>query len=289
MATDPTTTKIVARKSASVPLEPDSGAWDALPPYRVDLLPQRMATPMGGGAAKRVDVRALHDGSSIGIHLAWTTKERDAGVLIDRFRDACAVMFPALPGTSPSFFMGDKGQPVVIWQWKPDWEDPDAQEKTRTARYPSYGDYYVPENDRVSQGYGDRPREDGPANVIVAEGFGSATRTNDPDLEVKSLYRDEAWRVVFRRPIAREYPSLSPGIATIMNVAVWEGSAQEVGPRKSVSLSWHDLEIEGATPSASGGKAGIPSLGATAVAATTASVAWAIRRRMRRDRAEVES
>lgn len=279
MAMAQSSAQILARKAAAAPLAPDDAAWADIPAYRVELSTQQMTLPVGGGAAKSLDVRALHDGTHLALQLRWATQERNDSVRINEFRDACAVMFPAVAvaGEPPPFFMGAAGQPVVIWQWKPDWEDPAAQEKARATRYPSYADYYVPANDAAFAAYGDRPREDGPANVVVAEGFGTATRTFDPDLEVKSKFADGEWLVVFRRPLARTHPTLGPGADTLVNFAAWEGSAQEVGARKSVSLGWHTLRLEG---DAADGSFGIPTVGGVVATATVGAIAWAIRRRM---------
>lgn len=275
-----TTDQILARKVANVPLQPDDPAWSEPAPYRVELGAQQMALPMGGGAAKTIDVRALHDGEHFGVHVTWKTQDRNATVAINRFRDACAVMFPALSGGDPPpFFMGARGKPVIIWQWKPDWEDPAAQEKARNDRYPSYADYYVPANDAAFAAVGDRPRDEGPANVVVAEGFGTVTRTHDPDLEVKSLFHEGTWRIVFRRPIARDQPLLAPGAPVMVNFAAWEGSAQEVGARKSVSLQWHTLLLEDERDVPAGALG--PSVGVAVAGITAAAVAWSIRRRMK--------
>lgn len=277
-------TQILARKVDEVPLSPADAAWQAAPPYRVDLSAQKTATPMGGGAVASLDVRALTDGRRVGVRLSWTNPKSDPDVGIRTHRDSCAVMFPALPGELPPFIMGGPGKPVVVWQWKPDWEDPSAQEAARKARYPEYADYYNPSNDAAFANVGDRPRESR-ANVIVAEGFGTVTRTEDPDLQVKSAFEKDAWSVVFLRPLPARYPPLSVGGQGAMNFAVWDGAAGEVGPRKSLSYEWHTFQIEGEPePRPKSGIPGILSPGTMAAGATAAAIAWTIRRRMQNAR-----
>lgn len=278
--------QLLARKVDEVPLSPTHAAWQAASPYRVDLSAQKMTTPMGGGAVTALDVRALTDDQRFGVCLSWTNPKRDTNVGIRAHRDACAVMFPALPGELPPFFMGGPGKPVVIWQWKPDWEDPAAQETARKTRYPEYADYYNPSNDAAFANVGDRPHE-GRANVMVAEGFGTVTRTEDPDLQIKSAFDNGAWSVVFLRPLPAQYPPLSVGGQGAMNFAVWDGAEGEVGARKSLSYEWHSFEIEGHPEEKP--KSRIPGLatpGTIAVGATAAAVAWAIRRRMQNARTD---
>ncbi|MBI4393050.1 MAG: hypothetical protein HY556_04520 [Euryarchaeota archaeon] len=280
MAQPAETAKILARKVDEVPLSPADAAWQAGPPYRVDLSSQKMTLPIGGGAVTALDVQALTDGRRFGVRLSWMNPKRDGNVGIRSHRDACAVMFPALPGELPPFFMGGPGKPVVVWQWKPDWEDPIAQETARTTHYPEYADYYNPSNDAAFAKVGDRPHE-GRANVMVTEGFGTLTRTEDPDLQIKSAFENGAWSVVFLRPLPAQYPPLKVGGQGAMNFAVWDGGEGEVGARKSPSYEWHSFQIEGRSDEKP--KSSIPGIatpGAIAAGATAAAIAWAIRRRM---------
>ena len=284
MAQSAEKTQILARKVDAVPLSPAHDAWQAVSPYRVNLSAQQMTTPMGGGAVSALDVRALTDDHLFGVRLSWANPKGDTDVGIRKHRDSCAVMFPAVPGELPPFFMGGPGKPVVVWQWKPDWENPSAQETARKARYPEYADYYNPSNDAAFANVGDRPRESR-ANVIVAEGFGTVTRTEDPDLQVKSAFEKDAWSVVFLRPLPTRYPPLSVGGQGAMNFAVWDGEAGEVGARKSLSYEWHSFQIEGRSQAKP--KSWIPGIatpGTIAVGATAAAIGWAIRRRMQNAR-----
>ncbi len=269
---------IVARPTSRVPEEPTDPLWSQAPATPVLLLPQRMTTPNGGGAVQNVDVRALHDGGTLAVLLSWKSTAADTAVGINRFRDACAVMFPADPDDLPAITMGEAGKPVVVWQWKPDWESPEAQETARKARYPEYGDFYNPANEALFREVGDRPRDER-ANVLVAEGFGTLTRTHDPDLQVRSRFADGTWHVLFRHPMPGTYPSIRPGWRGAMNFAVWDGGSEEVGARKSISLQWQSFEIEATGAQSLAAVAGASPL-ALAGGLTAAGIAWAIRRRM---------
>ncbi len=255
------------------PLDPASPVWKDAPRRTVALMPQRMTLPWGGGTVQEVAVRAVHDGTRFALRMSWDDAAEGAVVGIRRHRDSCAVMFPALPGTEPSVLMGGPGAPVVVWQWKPDWERAQDQESFRAERYPAYADDYNPANDQLFAAVGDRPR-DGPANVLVAEGFGTLTRTEDPLLECRSRRRREGWDVVFRRPLDAAFPTVVPGDVVPLNFAVWDGQNGDAGCRKNVSLQWYDFGLDGSRPVPA-----LPTGAALAGGALAAAIAWAIRRR----------
>lgn len=269
---------LTARRVAEVPLDPAHAAWVAAAPYEVQLLPQQMFPPLGGGSVERLVAKALHDGKRFGVHLAWADSSPESSTPIHAFRDACAVMFPAVEGERPPFLMGAKDKPVVLWQWKPDWEKPEAAARARAERYPEYADYYNPANDQLFAPVGDKPRA-GRVNVLVAEGPGSLTRVDDDSVESRSRFTGRGWEVVLRRAMPAPHPPIAPGWQGAANFAVWNGAAGEVGSRKSVSLQWHDLVLDGA-PRGGGGIPFPSSPAVLAAAAAGAGIAYVIKRRM---------
>ena len=269
---------IVAQNVPTAPEDPGHEAWSKVEPLEVFLLPQKMTTPNGGGAVQGVQVRALHDGRSLALRLTWKNDRADSTVGINKFRDSCAVMFPADPDDLPAITMGEAGKPVIVWQWKPDWENPQAQETARKQRYPEYGDHYSPINEGLFREVGDRPRSE-QANVVVAEGFGTLTRTQDPDLKVRSRYEDGTWDVVFHHAMPADYPGIRPGWKGAVNVAVWDGGGQEVGARKNISLQWQSFEIPQTEMQAMGTVLNAKPM-AILGGLTAAGIACVIRRRM---------
>lgn len=272
------TDTIFAELANTAPEAPDDAAWGQAASKDVLLLPQMMTTPNGGGGVSSVQVRALHDGRNLAIRLSWTNNQPDSVVGINRFRDSCAIMFPADPENLPAITMGEKGKPVIVWQWKPDWEDPQGQEVARKARYPEYGDFYSPINEGLFAQVGDRPQAE-QANVLVAEGFGTLTRTHDPDLKVRSRFKHGAWDVVFHHAMPADFPGVRPGWKGAINVAIWEGASKEVGARKNISLQWQSFEVGKTVKQAAAQILSIKPL-ALAGGLTAAGVAWVIRRRM---------
>lgn len=93
-----------------------------------------------------------------------------------------------------------------------------------------------------------------PIEELVAEGFGTLTPQERYNALGNGVWEDGTWRVVMLRPMLTGDPTdaqLSPGQATDVAFAVWDGGNAEVNGRKSVAL-WHDLAID-AVPEAAGG------------------------------------
>ncbi len=273
---------ISVKNVADVPLDPAHSAWHGVAPTRIGLFAQKMVAPHGGGDVDGVDVRLLASKRHFAVRLEWDNPTREDAIGLRRFRDGCAIMFPAVMAREPpAAIMGSKDNPVVIWHWKPDWENRQQQAAYREEHYPQYGDTYNPHNERLWNNRGDRPAGGEAANVVVAEGFGTVTRTIDADLEIKSWHGNGKTSVVFRHPLPISYPAISAGAASLLNVAVWDGAQDEVGCRKSVSFSWQPFSL---APSAKAvAKAGAQLANPPVVLASlsAAAVAWVIRRRMR--------
>ena len=65
----------------------------------------------------------------------------------------------------------------------------------------------------------------------------------------KSLFGQDAWSIVFIRPLAvpeqkDEAVQLAPGKAVKVGFAVWEGSNGERAGLKSFSKEWRELALE---------------------------------------------
>lgn len=264
MAVGPLTPQVTAKKVAQVPLDPEDAAWAGATPTTVPLQAQNVQAPQGGGSVAQVEVRALHSTDVFAVRMTWSNPTDERVVAVKRFRDAAAVMFPVSVNPLPSSMMGHVGAPVLIWQWKADWEDFPAAYADRMALYPDYMDYHHPTNDTLNAQFGDKPAAPEKVDVLVAEGFGSATRVGDTGVEVKSARSGGFTRVVFRRALPATAPALVPGTKSALNVAVWDGARDDRGSRKSVSLIWVDLLLE--APATGGTGAPAPTLDGPMVA-----------------------
>jgi len=264
MPVGPLTPQVTAKKVAQVPLDPEDEAWAGAAPTNIPLQAQNIQAPQGGGSVTQVEVRALHSTDVFAVRLTWSNPTDERVVAVKRFRDAAAVMFPVAVDPLPSSMMGHVGAPVLIWQWKADWEDFPAAYADRMALYPDYTDFHHPTNDTLNAQFGDKPAAPEKVDVLVAEGFGSATRVGDSGVDVKSARSGEFTRVVFRRALPATAPALVPGTKSALNVAVWDGARDNRGSRKSVSLIWVDLLLE--APSTGGTGAPAPTLDGPMVA-----------------------
>lgn len=200
-------------------LDPESPEWDGVRGSELTLKPTPITaqpsqyiqekwkeTPYG--VSSSVTVRAAHNGERLYFHLSWTDATNDKAILdTDQFADAAAVLFP-VNGDAPLQSMGSPQAPVNAWYWRPDIEEPFS---------------------------------------ITAQGTGTTRRTQDPELGASGIHSRGAWRLVIRRRLdspEAEYVSLAPGVSAKVGFAVWQGSNQERGGLKAVTLDWEQLEIE---------------------------------------------
>ncbi|MCP5065347.1 MAG: hypothetical protein GY946_02180 [bacterium] len=227
---------------------PTDSAWDKVPETTYLLQAQQITPPVGGGSVSKVSVRATHDGDEIAFRLEWSDPSADRGVGVDTFRDAVAIGFPVgRPNVAPSPFMGDEEHPVVIWQWAADF-DADAEGKSRFGeRYPhSEGVWIFPQDlsvRRKVRGW----RGADPVIEYVAKGFGTLTPRIGTDVEGVSEYKRGRWSVVLRRKLETsnvEDPVFTPGGASSLILAVWNGDKKEVNGRKAVTYQWIPAKLD---------------------------------------------
>jgi len=202
-------------------IDPSSEAWKkarsatvVLSPTPVEMQPTEYVRaswkgrPYGG--ASSMAVRALHNGAEIFFRLQWNDESPDGKIAdINQFADAAAVLFP-LVDDAPLLGMGAKDKPVNAWLWRADWE---------------------------------RPKN------VAAQGMGTTQRRDDPALAATARHARGRWHVVVSRSLnGKSSPagtvSLTPGTASKVAFAVWQGGNQERAGIKAFSPDWQDLQIE---------------------------------------------
>lgn len=246
------------RTDARVPAdEPFASFWDRIPSVEIPLSAQQV-TPPKGGHRWSMEARAVHDGQTLYILVAWpdSSPDRSVGRPTD-FTDAVAVQFPAVAAQRvPAFCMGDPEATVNIWQWKAAWQadvhrgfqDIVANRYPRAVSdwYPFRGDMVFYPGRYVGNPFSEVDRESAVDNLVAA-GFG--TLTPDPMATVTGwgAWRDGTWRVVFSRPlqVGRE-GNVEFGIPDRSDVAfaVWDGAAEERDGVKSVA-NFVTLDLSG--------------------------------------------
>ncbi len=262
---------LLAKAVERVPDDPHDVRWKDADLLDVPLAPQAVVKPRVFEAGVRaLAVRALYDAERIAIHLTWRDASRDAFIGgVGAFRDAVAIEFPADPSAGiPYFAMGEPGRPVIIYQWKADWQAAGAQDEEGLHPqmvadwYPFSGrapgeiamaaDYakgggraYVP-SWHVGNILGDRELQ-GRTSIekLQAEGFGTLTTlpADRQDGRGKPAWKDGAWSLVLTLPRAQDRFVFAPGMTLPIAFAAWDGAKRERGGEKAVS-TWYFLSLE---------------------------------------------
>ncbi len=239
---------LVARQRDSIPDDPRSEEWLALPGLDVPLLGQVVRPPRDANpAVDRVTVRALYNENEFVFHFTWNDRTQSlthqaasiaelkdtyipARALWDRrggqLRDSLQLQFPARPVTGPElpyFYLGGgSGGPVALWRWFAD------REVAGGSR--AFEERLQNGADKEAE-----PRSD-----------------QEQALTGKSHYEDGRWMLVIRRarPAGRKRDvALSPGAFVPFALQVWDGGSGEEGPLCSIS-SWQWLRLDAPTPRA---------------------------------------
>lgn len=253
----------VSQTSDTVPLDdPYAGVWGQASPVEIPLSAQEVTAPMGGGSARAVTARALHDGQRIYFLLEWKDATADMSLATsEEFRDAAAVQFPVGDGTTlPSFCMGQANAQVNIWQWKADWQrDIDEGFVSIGQLYPgAHIDAYPFRDENVfypGRAAGNPFSETvrfSPVENLMAAGFGTLQHVPDQPVTGVGRWKDGRWRVLFARdltPPSLDEVRFAPGDSTNVAFAVWDGANGERDGQKSVS-QFAELQISGELPPA---------------------------------------
>jgi complex iron-sulfur molybdoenzyme family reductase subunit gamma len=245
--------------SADPGLDPSASEWKDAVHVQLPLNAQLGAYAAGGGSIPVVTARALHFNNTLYVRLEWedSTKD-DTTVKVENFSDAAAVEFPAKSAaTVPSVCMGQAGSGVNIWQWRADSEagvvDP-TQYYTGALVDQFVSDYPLFYTARSAGNPYANP-EQGSAQTLMAQAFGTLTPAATQDVRGKGVYEDGRWSVVFARQFGgadADQASFGAGTRTDMAVAVWNGSEGDRNGQKSVS-TFVTLAISGANVPTSAG------------------------------------
>ncbi len=235
---------LVAKQVKVAPNNPHDAVWKGAKATDVTLLGQMIIPPTGGGAITEAQVKAVHDGEWLSIRLSWKDKTPDRAVGVDTFRDAAAIGFPMSDqATSP--FMGDKKNPVAIWQWSANHQANNDGQSEFAEMYPKVDGVWYADHDAAMSVRVHRWRGVEPIEHFVAHGFGTLTPTPDDTLTGGGTWDDGTWTVVFHRKLSSSaLPAFVAGDASQFIVALWDGESEEVNGRKSVTMAWTPIKLE---------------------------------------------
>lgn len=256
--------EVAAVPPAGDPFDP---VWDEAPMLEVPLQPQTITRPMLQEVTiKTVRIRAMRDGRQIAWRLDWEAPTPAHNVDAGQFSDGVALQFPLQPNTP--FMMGGPGLPVRILHWKALWQrDIDQGYQEVEDLHPNYhadfywfatGQFPFPVAQSLSSPEARQfmpamaagnpvadPDRQTPVEELVAEGFGTATTVRSSPTAAHGAWREGKWTVVITRPLDPDDPlaaAIQSGSADAVALAVWDGSAANVGGRKHWS-AWVPMKL----------------------------------------------
>lgn len=241
-------------------------AWKNAPPESVTLMGQPMVAPRPKKTeTSMVKVQAIHDGDWIAFRLSWKDPEYSEAGKVGLFSDAVALQFPVKSNTTPPpVFMGGKDNPVHLFHWRAQYQyDKEKGMKSMKDIYPNMNvDMYPMEfkdagsvkdlNEAKQEVYSHGKAAGNPQSYrkrgideILAEGFSTSAVIEETESEAHGSWKNGEWTVVISRALTREGGSvLKAGEGSFVGFAVWQGGKDEVGSRKSVTMSWTPIQIE---------------------------------------------
>ena len=262
---------LLAKAVERVPDDPQDARWQDADLLDVPLAPQVVVKPrIFEAGIKLLTARALYDAERIAIHLTWRDASSDVRIGgVAKFRDAVAIEFPGDPAAGiPYFAMGEPDKPVVIYQWKADWQL--ARDKDEDAIHPQMVSDWYPFSGRKAGEIasaadyaksGDRAfitswhagnilgsrdlQERTPIEKLEAEGFGTLTTlsADRQDGRGKAEWKDGIWSLVLSVPRAQDRFVFAPGMTIPVAFAAWDGAKGERGGEKAVS-TWYFMSLE---------------------------------------------
>lgn len=262
---------LLAKAVERVPDDPQDARWQEADSLEIPLAPQAVVKPrVFEVGIKTLTARALYDAERIAILLTWRDASSNARIGgTGEFRDAVAIEFPADPAAGiPYFAMGEPDKPVVIYQWKSDWQlagegDEDGQyphmvsdwypfsgrpagEIAAAKDYAKTGDRTFVTSWHAGNSLGDRDlQERTPIEKLEAEGFGTLTTlpADRQDGHGKAVRKDGSWALALMVPRAQDRFAFAPGMTVPVAFAAWDGARRERGGEKAVS-TWYFLSLE---------------------------------------------
>lgn len=252
--------------SGEIPLDPLSNIWKQAQPVTVDLHGQIITTPMNHNpSVKSLTMKSLSTETEIAFLLVWKDGTQNWFHSLEEFSDAVAVQIPYTPSDKVPITMGGPGQRVLILHWSAFRQENIDHGYYDTAKAePNYTYDWYPHakppykypqdwNNPYALNYigGEKVFRkntmETPVREVVAEGFGSSTWKDIQGAQGKGIYKNGTWSVVIKRKFLEENtsnPEWGPGGATFVAVAVWDGSNNERGARKSLEFAWTPLKIK---------------------------------------------
>lgn len=242
--------------------DPWAAYWSASRPASFALIAQPMLPPRPERVTTEgIEVQALHDGTRVAFRLRWQDPQVSEAGPVGESSDAVALQFPVAADHLPPMTMGAIGKPVHIFHWRAQYQrDAEHGKPEVAALYPNASvDMYAMDFKEARGGTDEEKEQFHPGvalgnpqsyrktgvDELLAEGFATSAVQAGRGSAARGEWRDGFWTVVITRPLATEGGStLSPGAASAIAWAVWQGSEHEVGSRKCVAVNWVPLKLQ---------------------------------------------
>lgn len=244
----PADSSIHVARVTRLPTEPLDPFWENFDPVRVPLNPL-WPEP---NQIYAIAIAAVTDGKRMAVLLQWRDElPRDRAIRVQDFQDAAALQF-SLSGQYGFIGMGDRDNPVNLWQWKAGFQaTPVNSSQEMKDAYPSmHVDAWSFTNysTAISAGNVISQPNRSPVEDANARGFGSFTSqpAEQQNVAGKGIWHDGFWSVVLVRDLVSPDAGdvgFTAGKSVPVALAVWNGEQGDRNGQKMVS-NWYQLVLD---------------------------------------------
>jgi DMSO reductase family type II enzyme heme b subunit len=240
---------IRVQRVKKLPTDPMDNSWESLDPVRVPLNPL-WPEP---NQIYAVAVSAVTDGKKLAVLLQWRDElPQHTAIRVQDFQDGAALQF-SLSGKYGFLGMGDKENPVNLWNWKAGWQaeaegggTPDMDSVYQSMHVDAWK--FTNYSTAVSAGNVISQPHKTPIEDANAAGFGSfrSQPIAQQNVAGKGIWHDGFWSVIFVRDLKSKDADdvkFVAGNPVPVAFAIWNGEQHDRNGRKMVS-NWYQLILD---------------------------------------------
>jgi len=240
---------IRVQRVKNLPADPMDNLWESLDPVRVPLNPL-WPEP---NQVYAVAVSAVTDGNKLAVLLQWRDElPQNTAIRVQDFQDGAALQF-SLSGKYGFLGMGDKENPVNLWNWKAGWQaeaEGNGAPDMDSVYQSMHTDAWTFTNYSTAHDAGNvtsQPHKT-PIEDANAAGFGSfkSQPLKQQNVAGKGIWHDGFWSVIFVRDLKSKDADdvkFVAGKPVPVAFAIWNGEQHDRNGRKMVS-NWYQLILD---------------------------------------------
>lgn len=245
----PEDSAIHVRRVKTLLTDPMDVAWESIDPVRVPLNPL-WPEP---NQVYAVAVSAVTDGKKLAVLLQWRDElPQNTAIRVQDFQDGAALQF-SLSGKYGFLGMGDKDNPVNLWNWKAGWQmeveqghSPDVHDAYNSMHTDAWT--FTNYSTATSAGNVTSQPHTTPIEDANARGFGSfkSQPLTQQNVAGKGVWHDGFWNVIFIRDLKSKDADdvkFTAGKPVPVAFAIWNGEQRDRNGRKMVS-NWYQLLLD---------------------------------------------